>query len=148
MFKAMILLKRKEEYSQREFRNWWLGEHAQLAIQLPGLRKLCFNPAENAEAVYDGVAELWFDSEAEFTAAYQTELGKAVAADSMAHVSRRDRLFVDENMMTSIPGVFAGGDIIGGSEGAGATVIHAMGAGKKAAKAIEFWVKQEKLIEE
>ena len=29
MFKAMILLKRKEEYSQREFRNWWLGEHAQ-----------------------------------------------------------------------------------------------------------------------
>ena len=28
MFKAMILLKRKEEYSQREFRNWWLGEHA------------------------------------------------------------------------------------------------------------------------
>ena len=38
MFKVMILLKRKEEYSLREFRNWWLGEHAQLAIQLPGLK--------------------------------------------------------------------------------------------------------------
>ena len=62
--------------------------------------------------------------------------------------SERGYILVDENMMTSIPGVFAGGDIIGGSEGAGATVIHAMGAGKKAAKAIEFWVKQEKLIEE
>lgn len=55
---------------------------------------------------------------------------------------------VDENMMTSIPGVFAGGDIIGGEEGSGATVINAMGAGKRAAKAIAFWVKQEKLIEE
>ena len=66
MFKAMILLKRKEEYSQREFRNWWLGEHAQLAIQLPGLKKLCFNPAEDEAALYDGVAELWFETERDF----------------------------------------------------------------------------------
>ncbi len=57
-------------------------------------------------------------------------------------------LIVDENMMTSIPGVFAGGDIIGGEEGVGATVINAMGAGKKAAKAIDFWIKQEKLVKE
>ena len=99
MFKAMILLKRKEEYSQREFRDWWRGEHAQLAIQLPGLLKLCFNPVESEEAMYDGVAELWFDSENDFVEAYQTELGKAVAADSLAHVRLRDRLFVDENIL-------------------------------------------------
>ena len=99
MFKAMILLKRKEEYSQREFRNWWLGEHAQLGIQLPGLLKLCFNTVEDEESLYDGVAELWFDSENDFAEAYQTELGKAVAADSLAHVLRRDRLFVDENIL-------------------------------------------------
>ena len=99
MFKAMILLKRKEEFSQREFRNWWLGEHAQLAIQLPGLLKLCFNPVESEEAMYDGIADLWFDSEDDFAEAYKTELGKAVAADSLAHVHRRDRLFVDENIL-------------------------------------------------
>jgi len=57
-------------------------------------------------------------------------------------------LSVDENMMTSIPGVFAGGDIAGGEEGTGATVINAMGAGQKAAKAINEWVKQEKLVQE
>ena len=85
--------------TQCEFRNIWLGEHAQLAIQLPGLRKLCFNPVEIEDAMYDGIAELWFDTEADFTEAYQTELGKAVAADSMAHVRRRDRLFVEENML-------------------------------------------------
>jgi glutamate synthase (NADPH/NADH) small chain len=38
----------------------------------------------------------------------------------------------DENLMTSIPGVFAGGDIVRGS----ATVILAMGDGKKAAQNI------------
>ena len=44
---------------------------------------------------------------------------------------------VDENLMTSLPGVFAGGDIISGAD----TVISAMGAGKKAARAIDSYVK-------
>ncbi|MCL2334440.1 MAG: FAD-dependent oxidoreductase, partial [Endomicrobia bacterium] len=40
-------------------------------------------------------------------------------------------LIIDDNYMTSIPGVFAGGDIVGGD-----TVIQAMGMGKQAAKRI------------
>jgi glutamate synthase (NADPH/NADH) small chain len=46
---------------------------------------------------------------------------------------------VDGNNMTSIPGVFAGGDIVTGS----ATVISAMGAGKTAVKAIEEYIKNK-----
>ena len=53
-------------------------------------------------AIYDGVAELWFDSEESFIEAYQTDLGKAVAEDSLAHVERRDRLFVDENELLKL----------------------------------------------
>ncbi|MDP3731429.1 MAG: NADPH-dependent glutamate synthase [Candidatus Omnitrophota bacterium] len=44
---------------------------------------------------------------------------------------------VDKNFMTSIPGVFAGGDIITGAD----TVISAMGAGKKAAISIDKYIK-------
>lgn len=66
---------------------------------------------------------------------------------NIAH-NEKGYFIVDENLMTSIPGVFAGGDIIGGEEGSGATVINAMGAGKKAAKAINQWVKQAKLVVE
>ncbi|MFA5394255.1 MAG: NADPH-dependent glutamate synthase [Candidatus Ratteibacteria bacterium] len=43
----------------------------------------------------------------------------------------------DENGATSIPGVFAGGDIVTGA----ATVITAMGAGRKAAAAIDKYLK-------
>ncbi len=43
---------------------------------------------------------------------------------------------VDKNYMTSIPGVFAGGDITTGAD----TVIAAMGAGKKAAVAIDKYI--------
>ena len=46
---------------------------------------------------------------------------------------------VDKNFMTSILGVFAGGDIITGAD----TVISAMGAGKKAAQAIDEYIKNK-----
>ncbi len=45
-------------------------------------------------------------------------------------------IIADENQMTSMPGVFAGGDIVRG----GATVILAMGDGKTAAKAMHDYL--------
>jgi len=42
----------------------------------------------------------------------------------------------EETGVTSIPGVYAGGDIVTGA----ATVISAMGAGKKAARAIHDYL--------
>ena len=49
----------------------------------------------------------------------------------------------DETGMTSIPGVFAGGDIVRGA----ATVILAMGDGKRAAASIQRWLNGEPLVE-
>ncbi|MEW6101561.1 MAG: NADPH-dependent glutamate synthase [Candidatus Omnitrophota bacterium] len=48
-------------------------------------------------------------------------------------------ILVDNNFMSSLPGVFAGGDIITGAD----TVISAMGAGKKAATAIDKYIKEK-----
>ena len=47
-------------------------------------------------------------------------------------------LKINESTMTSRPGVFAGGDAVSGA----ATVILAMGAGRKAAKAIDAYLKK------
>jgi glutamate synthase (NADPH/NADH) small chain len=46
-------------------------------------------------------------------------------------------IITDENGMTSMPGVFAGGDIVRGA----ATVILAMGDGKRAAHSIDAWLR-------
>jgi glutamate synthase (NADPH/NADH) small chain len=46
-------------------------------------------------------------------------------------------IVTDEHGMTSMPGVFAGGDIVRGA----ATVILAMGDGKRAAAAIDSWLR-------
>jgi len=46
-----------------------------------------------------------------------------------------------ETMMTSVPGVFAGGDAVTGA----ATVIEAMGAGKKAARGIQAYIAEKRM---
>jgi len=48
---------------------------------------------------------------------------------------------IDENGQSNLEGVFAGGDIVTGS----ATVISAMGAGKRAAKAMHEYLKSKYL---
>jgi len=50
---------------------------------------------------------------------------------------------VDDNMMTSIAGLFAGGDIVRG----GATVILAMGDGRKAGQGMHRYIQETVLTE-
>jgi glutamate synthase (NADPH) small chain len=52
-------------------------------------------------------------------------------------LSSRGYVVADENGATSIPGVYAGGDIVTGA----ATVILAMGAGKRSAAAMDEWMR-------
>lgn len=54
--------------------------------------------------------------------------------------NKKGCLVVDENMLTTKEGVYAGGDAVTGA----ATVILAMGAGKTAAKAIDEYIKSKK----
>jgi glutamate synthase (NADPH/NADH) small chain len=49
----------------------------------------------------------------------------------------RGNIPVNEELMTNVDGVFAGGDIVTGA----ATVIEAMGAGKKAAAAMDRYLR-------
>jgi glutamate synthase (NADPH/NADH) small chain len=53
---------------------------------------------------------------------------------------KRGTIIVDENGKTSLEGVYAGGDVATGA----ATVISAMGMGKKAAKAIHEYLTNKK----
>lgn len=54
-------------------------------------------------------------------------------------IGKHGNIITDEDGRTSIPGVFAGGDIATGA----ATVILAMGAGKRAARAIDSYLKNK-----
>jgi len=54
-------------------------------------------------------------------------------------LNRWGTIQADDKLMTSVKGIFAGGDIVTGA----ATVIEAMGAGKQAAKSIIQYLTKE-----
>jgi len=65
-----------------------------------------------------------------------TNANPILGQTSRIKLDARGYLETDENLATSIAGVYAGGDIVTGA----ATVIEAMGAGRKAARAIKAYL--------
>ena len=100
MIKVMSLMKRKEGMAFEEFKRWLLDEHVAFARNLPGLRKYTANAlvAENPDAPYDGITELFFDSEAAMAEAFATDAGKAAGGDAAAHCSNRFRMVCEEKL--------------------------------------------------
>jgi glutamate synthase (NADPH/NADH) small chain len=75
-----------------------------------------------------------FDVEADMVVyAIGTNANPIIGQTSRLKLDRRGYIATDESLATSIPGVFAGGDIVTGA----ATVIEAMGAGRRAARAMK-----------
>lgn len=71
----------------------------------------------------------------------QTNLG--FLSNFLGLQAQDDELLVDETMMTTVPGIFAGGDMVKGDK----NVTVAIGHGKKAARAISAYLKGEKYVE-
>jgi glutamate synthase (NADPH/NADH) small chain len=65
-----------------------------------------------------------------------TNANPILGQTSRLALDKRGYIATDESLATSIPGVFAGGDIVTGA----ATVIQAMGAGRKAARGMKAWL--------
>ena len=65
-----------------------------------------------------------------------TNANPILGQTSKLKLDKRGYIATDENLATSIAGVFAGGDIVTGA----ATVIEAMGAGRKAARAMKAYL--------
>jgi glutamate synthase (NADPH/NADH) small chain len=65
-----------------------------------------------------------------------TNANPIIGQTSRLKLNKRGYIATDENLATSIPGVFAGGDIVTGA----ATVIQAMGAGRRAARGMKAFL--------
>ncbi len=87
MIKLVNLLVRKEELTHEEFLERWTGDHADLARDLPGLRKYTTSvPSDPEKAGYDGIVELYFEDSSALAAAFDSEAGRAVQADAAEFV--------------------------------------------------------------
>jgi glutamate synthase (NADPH/NADH) small chain len=78
-----------------------------------------------------------FEIEADMVVyAIGTNANPIIGQTSRLKLDKRGYIATDDELATSIPGVYAGGDIVTGA----ATVIEAMGAGRRAARAMKQWL--------
>ncbi|MCZ7566301.1 MAG: NADPH-dependent glutamate synthase [Burkholderiales bacterium] len=78
-----------------------------------------------------------FDFEADLIVyAIGTNANPIIGQTSKLRLDKRGYIETDAGLATSMAGVFAGGDIVTGA----ATVIEAMGAGRKAARSMKAWL--------
>ena len=83
------------------------------------------------------VADSEFDFEADLIVyAIGTNANPIMGQTSQLKLNKWGYIGADENLATSVAGVFAGGDIVTGA----ATVIEAMGAGRKAARSMKAYL--------
>ena len=95
MFKVIGILKRPEGTSFEEFRRWWFEEHAPKVKRWPGVVGYHVNMAVSPDEEFDGVAEVWFDSERSAREVFSTPEGRA-ARESATGGSGRSVIFVAE----------------------------------------------------
>jgi glutamate synthase (NADPH/NADH) small chain len=78
-----------------------------------------------------------FEIEADMVVyAIGTNANPIIGQTSRLKLDKRGYIATDDDLATSIPGVFAGGDIVTGA----ATVIEAMGAGRRAARGMKAFL--------
>ncbi|MCH7661420.1 MAG: EthD family reductase [Euryarchaeota archaeon] len=83
MIKMVQLLLRAEDITHEEFKERWMGEHTEIAGQLPHLEKyVTSTPRDPEKAGYDGIVELYFDSTEDLAAAFESPEGERVQADA------------------------------------------------------------------
>ena len=103
MVKLIALLKRKPGMSREEFKRRWLIDQTKLSCQLPDCREYRINIAldrqpdgDGIDPLYDGTAELWWDSVDSMERCFSTEIAGIAGRDADAFCDIRVHLFTEE----------------------------------------------------
>jgi uncharacterized protein (TIGR02118 family) len=108
LLKLVVFLRKADQLSDQEFRDWWLGDHAAIVRRFPGLEKYSvniFGPnlPNSAASDWDGIAELWFADQAALDRAYESPVAREGMADTAAHLSAVVRVVADEHLIEPRP---------------------------------------------
>jgi uncharacterized protein (TIGR02118 family) len=101
VIKRITLVRRREGMSREEFARHWTTTHAALALRLPGLRGYRIDVVErwvDEAQPWDGIGEVWFDSEEAMDAAFAS-LADEFAADRELFIGASARVIVDEHVL-------------------------------------------------
>jgi uncharacterized protein (TIGR02118 family) len=98
MYKVVSLIERRADVSREEFVRYWEEEHVPKVLALPNVRRYTIAPALSADAPYDGVAELYYDTVDDIRAGDGTEAMRLIREDERAFVAEVTSFVADERV--------------------------------------------------
>ena len=101
-FKRIGLQRRRADLTHEQYVAHWVNVHAPLAKRLPKLRRYSINVIDRErypDLGYDGFSELWFDSQADCEAAFNSPEGVTLLADLKNYAESVDPVFVEEHQI-------------------------------------------------
>ena len=110
MIKRASLLSRKPEISHEEFVKHWVEIHAPMARACPGIGRYALTIVKSAstrkdvapfEIQVDGIAELWFKSQADFDAYSTSPATKRLRDDGATFIGREIDFITEEKVIVS-----------------------------------------------
>jgi uncharacterized protein (TIGR02118 family) len=99
MVKAIYFIKRKPGMNLEEFRHYWLNDHAALVRKVPELRRYLQSHTLDSgyrhhEPIYDGIAELWYESTDAMRRIADTPASRAAADDDAKFIDMSSFAFI------------------------------------------------------
>jgi uncharacterized protein (TIGR02118 family) len=110
MIKLISLLVRPTGMTKTEFLHKWRVEHAEMALTVPGLRKFVLNIIQKEPSrpdvpdypfTCDGIAELWFDDDAQMQTVLATEALQVWRAHGATFIGGIKAFLVEEQIVIS-----------------------------------------------
>lgn len=98
MFKLVVFLEKRADMTHEEFLDHWHGPHVEMAKEMPNLKKYVTSvPVDPEGSMYDGIAELYFESPADAEEAGESDVQEEAIEDSERFLAQvpADRMFVE-----------------------------------------------------
>lgn len=109
MIKLIALLKRKPGMTRQEFKDRWVNDHVNMSAKMPGLKGYKVNVAmdhqpdgDGIEPLYDGTAELWWDTVEEMETCFESEVAMVAGDDADDFCELRIHIYTEEFIV--VPG--------------------------------------------
>jgi uncharacterized protein (TIGR02118 family) len=105
VIKRISIVHKRTDLKTAQFVKHWLGPHAKLARQVPGLRGYVVYVADDPDqAGCDGVAITWFDSREAAEAGFASEpIRSALAVDRQLFLKEVRVFFAEEHVVLTPP---------------------------------------------
>lgn len=102
MYKVVILIQKRADWTHEEFVEYWRTEHVPKASEMPHVRKYTTGVILDDDAAFDGIAELYFEERDHVEASFESPAGQRTLEDAEHFTNHHETVKYIVDTMTHV----------------------------------------------